>query len=89
MFMFWHALLVTLLEKGEQAINPFTSQRCFLALLQTEQTQIRQLLLVLSDQGLLCLWKNMIRYDPTIVDLTSNFVPCTNTIVYYIIIHSG
>ena len=32
----------------------------------------------------------MIIYDPTLVDLTSNFlVLCTNLKVYYIIIHSG
>ena len=44
-------------------------------LLQTEQNQIRQLLLELPDQGLLC----MIRYDPTLVELTSNFyVLCAN-----------
>ena len=38
-----------------------------------------------------CLWGNMIRYDPTLVNLTRNFfVPCTNVKVYlYIIIHSG
>ena len=33
---------------------------------------------------------NMIRYDPTLVDLTSNvFVLCTNVNFIYIIIHSG
>ena len=45
--------------------------RRLLTLLQTEQTQIRQL----PDQGLL----SLIKYDPTLVDLTSNFfVICTN-----------
>ena len=42
--------------------NPLPHRDTF-TLLQTERTQIRQLLLELSDQGLLC----------TLVDLTSNF----------------
>ena len=33
---------------------------------------------------------NMIRYDPTLVELPNNFFfLCTNVIVFYIIIHSG
>ena len=49
----------------------------FLTHLQTEQTQIRQLLLALFAYGI------MIRYDPTLVDLTSNvFVLRTNVNIY-------
>ena len=49
-----------------------------MTLLQIEQTQIRQLLL-LPDQGLLYVLinRNMIRYDPTLVDLL-----CTDINVY-------
>ena len=47
-------------------------------LLQTEQTQIRQLLSSFFAYG------NMIRYDTTLVDLTSDFfVLCTNVKVYF------
>ena len=36
-----------------------------------------------SGSTLVCLWKNIIRYDPTLVDLTSHFfVLCTNVKVY-------
>ena len=50
-------------------------------LLQTEQTQIRQLLLELPDQGLLFAYG--IISDPTPVDLIDNFfVLCTNIKVY-------
>ena len=52
--------------------------------MQTEQTQIRQLLEELPDQGLLCLL--MEKYDisdPTLVDLTINFfVLCANMKTY-------
>ena len=52
-------------------------------LLQKEQTQIRQLLLELPDQGLLCLLLKYDISDPTQVVLTSNFfVLCTNMNVY-------
>ena len=51
--------------------------------MQTEQTQIRQLLQELPDQGLLCLLMECDISCPTLVDLTSNFF------VIYIIIHSG
>ena len=48
-------------------------------LLQTEQTQIRQLLQDLPDQGLLCLLLKYDVSDPTLVELTNNFfAPCTN-----------
>ena len=65
-------------------MSSLTSQRRLLTLLQTEVTQIRLLLLELSDEGLLCLikWK----YDISVTntsDVTSNFfVPCTNMKVY-------
>ena len=37
----------------------------------------------LHDQGLLFTYGNMIGYDPTLMDLTSNFfVLCTNMKVY-------
>ena len=50
-----------------------------LTLLQTEQTQIRQLL----QGSTLFAYGNMIRYDLTLVDLTSNFIVlCTNVNVY-------
>ena len=68
---------------------PITSQRCLLILLQTEYALIRQLLQELPDLGLLFAYGNLIRYDPTLVNLTCNFfVLCTNVKVY-IIIHGG
>ena len=63
-------------------LNPLP-HRCLLALLQTVQTKTRQLLQELSDLSTLFAYGNMIRYDPTQVDLTSNFfVLCTNLKVY-------
>ena len=42
-----------------------------------------QAALVRADLGLLCLLMDMIRYDPTLVDLTSNFfVLFTNMKIY-------
>ena len=47
------------------------------------ETHLTLLHLELPDQGLLCLLMDLIRYDPTLVDLTSNFfVLCTNMKVY-------
>ena len=53
-------------------------------LLQREQTQIRQLLKELPDQGLLMFAiGNMIICDPTQVDLPNDFFAlCTNVKVY-------
>ena len=48
-------------------------------LLQTEQTQIRQLLQELHDQGLPCLLLKYDVSDPTLVELINNFFAlCTN-----------
>ena len=64
-------------------LKPFTSKRHLLKLFQTEQIQIRQLLLELPDQRLLCLLMKIWLPDPTLVDLISNFfVLCTNMKVY-------
>ena len=55
-------------------LQPITSLKRLVTLLQKEQTQIRVYYICLL---------NMIRYDPTLVDLTSYFfVLCTNVKVY-------
>ena len=65
--------------------KPFTlyTCRCLLKLLQTKQTQLRQVLQELSDEGLLWLFMENVISDPIQMDLISNFfVLCTNVKAY-------
>ena len=56
-------------------------------LLQTEQTQTRQLLQELPDQVYsVCFWNCDIS-DPTLVDLTSNFFVLCTKVKVYIMMH--
>ena len=66
-------------------LNPLPHRDAF-SKLQTEQTQTRQL--AAGSGSTLFAYGNMIRYDPTLVDLTSNFYVQAWKFIY-IIIQSG
>ena len=74
----------------EVSFSIFTSLRRILTLFQTADPYQAALVRAVGYGSTLLAYRNMRRYDPTLVGLTINFfVVCTNVKCIYMIIHIG